>query len=97
MSPRAAKLWATLNPDAEVTPEAVKSFAQEYSIGPEPEPNRGFTPTVIAGERTIPAAKTYTRAEMEEIARVNPARARALADSGRVKWNNPQIGEGIRP
>jgi hypothetical protein len=90
VSPRAAKLWASLNPDAEATPEAVKAFAQEYSIGPEPEPNRGFTPTVIESGQP-PAAKTFTRKELEDIARINPQRARALAESGRVRWNNPDI------
>lgn len=87
----AAKLFATLNPDGDVTPEGVKLFCEEFAIGPEPEPNRGYTPTVIANERAVPAAKTYTRAEMENIARENPARARALAESGRVKWSNSEI------
>jgi hypothetical protein len=92
LSTKAAKLYAALNPEGEATAESVSAFASEYGIGPEAVKPTGFTPTVIPGGRT-PAAKTYTRKEMEDIARVNPARARALADSGRVKWNNEGIGK----
>jgi hypothetical protein len=54
----------------------------------------GYTPTIIGSEASAMPAKTYTRAEMEEIARTNPARAQALAEQGRVVWNNPQQIEG---
>jgi len=52
----------------------------------------GYTPTAIGNEGHVPTARTYTRAEMEEIAKENPARARALAEAGRIRWNNPEIG-----
>ena len=92
LNTRAAKLYGVLHPEGDPTAESVKEFASDYSIGPEPD-RSGYTPTVIQGERATPSAKTYSRSEMEVIARENPARARALADSGRVKWNNPEVGK----
>jgi len=87
-----AKLWAALNPEGEATAEDMKAFAAEYGVTPaRPE---GYTPTIIGSEASAMPAKTYTRAEMEEIARTNPARAQALAEQGRVVWNNPQQIEG---
>ena len=32
-----------------MTPEAVKAFAVEYGIGPEPQRDKGYTPTTIQG------------------------------------------------
>ena len=39
-------------------------------------------------------AKTYTRDEIAEINRENPARAEKLYEEGRVRWNNPDQIEG---
>ncbi len=82
-----AKLYRALNPDGEATPEDVKAFAAEYEVMPTRAV--GYTPTTVSNEGRVPAAKTYTRAEMEEIAKQTPLRARALAEAGRIKWNNP--------
>ena len=92
--------WADFYRGEETTPEAVKAWAVandflQIAEDAEPEPAAaptGYTPTVIQGGEP-PAGKMYTRAEMEEIARVNLPRARALADSGKVQWNNPQVAE----
>ena len=86
------KLYRALNPDDEATPEDVKAFAAEYEVMPTRQV--GWSPTVLASESHAPTAKTYTRAEMEEIARDNPARAQALAEVGRVMWNNLPQTEG---
>jgi hypothetical protein len=87
---KASRLFDALNPDSEPTADAIKAFSEEYGINPDPPKPTGFTPTVVQGSRT-PAAKKYTRQEMEEIARDNPARARALAEAGRVQWSNAAI------
>ena len=85
-----AKLWSALNPEGLPTAESLKAFASEYDLAPTRPV--GYTPTMIGNEATsMPTAKTYTRAEMEEIAKVNPARAQALAEQGRIVWNNPEI------
>jgi hypothetical protein len=84
------KLYAALHPEGEATAEDVKAFAAEYEVMPTRAV--GYTPTTVSNEGRVPAAKTYTRAEMEEIAKQNPARARALAEAGRIRWNNPEIG-----
>ena len=89
-SGKLAKLWSALNPEGLPTAESLKAFADEYGVTPTRPV--GYTPRAISSEPTMPTAKTYTRAEMEEIAKVNPARARSLAEAGRIKWNNPEIG-----
>ena len=91
LSPKAARLFIALNPGVDPTPELVKRFAGDYDLGPPPD-RSGYTPTVISGGH-VPAAKTFTRAEFEDIMRENPARGRALAESGRVRWSNAQINE----
>lgn len=86
-----AALYIALHPGDEATAEDVKAFADEYEVTPTRPV--GYTPRAISSEPTVTPARTYSRAEMEEIAKQNPARARALADAGRVRWNNPeQIG-----
>jgi hypothetical protein len=67
----------------------VRSFATEYGI-PAAKP-LGFTPIVIAGERTMPAAKTWSKAEFEDGMRVNPGLWRARFEAGKVKLNHPEI------
>ena len=88
--------WADFYQGEEATPEAVRAWAVQNELiqveDEAPAPTTGYTPTVIESGH-VPAGKTYTRKEMEEIARDNPARARALADSGKVIWNNPQVAE----
>jgi hypothetical protein len=93
-SGKLAKLWSALNPEGLPTAESVKAFAAEYGVTPSRAV--GYSPTVIGNEAHVPTAKTYTWAEMEQIAKENPARARALAEAGRVKWNNPEISGGKR-
>ena len=93
--------WADFYRGEETSPEAVRAWALAndfLQIEEDAEPEApaaaptGYTPTVIQGGEP-PAGKMYTRKEMEDIARVNPQRARALADSGKVAWNNPQVSE----
>jgi len=93
--------WSDFYRGEETSPEAVRAWALAndfLQIEEDAEPEApaaaptGYTPTVIQGGEP-PAGKMYTRKEMEDIARVNPQRARALADSGKVAWNNPQVSE----
>jgi len=77
---------------AEDPAAALPSLKQKY-LGEEeeatPAPQAGFTPTVFE-EATPAAAKRLTRQEWEDVMRENPARATALAEAGKVKWNyNP--------
>jgi len=90
--------WAKFFPaDTEVTPEAIRSWAvseeflaAEGNEEPAPEETKGFTPTVISDGIT-PAARQFTRQEFEAGMRENPVKWQALAETGRVKWNNPQV------
>lgn len=78
---------AAENPE-EALPQLFSQYLppQEETEEPAP-PQAGFTPTVFE-ERTVPAAKKLTRAEFEDIMRVNPARGQALAEAGKVEWHN---------
>ena len=60
----------------------MKAFADEHQVMPTRAV--GYTPTTVSNEGRVPAAKTYTRAEMEEIAKQTPLRAQALAEAGRI-------------
>ena len=88
VSPKAARLYSALHPDGEPSTADIAAFSEEYGL--QREKPTGYTPTLIQGGHT-PVAKKYTRQEMEEIARDNPARARALAEAGRVQWSNAAI------
>jgi len=93
LKPKHAKFYPT---DGDATEEAIRIWAISEElledVGEEAEPmtstgQSGFTPTVIT-EATTPAGKRYTREEFEEIMRENPERGRALAEAGKVRWNN---------
>lgn len=97
LKPRHAKFYPA---DAETTPEAIQQWAiseefitvdaeaggQETTVSVT-SPQAGFTPTILT-EGATPAMKRYTREEFEQIMRENPERGRALAEAGKVKWNN---------
>lgn len=89
VNPAAAKLWATLN-DGDATPESVRSFADEYGLSAA---KVGFTPTTFANTEAVPAKKKFSRDELAEIARQNPARAQQLAEAGKIQWSNDAINE----
>lgn len=88
-----AELFVKLNPEAELTEEAVKTFATEYGLPvteqattdettPEEAP---FAPADVgsSGEGYI------SRQQLDEMYKSNPQRAIGMLRSGRVRWNNP--------
>lgn len=91
LSAKIAKLFITLDPDAEATPEAIRAFQKEFDI-PDAKP-RGFTPTAIPSSDRVSAVRMWTKAEFEEGMRVNPGLWQARFEQGKVKLNNPQVLE----
>jgi len=93
LAPRHADLFRKVNPDTEPTAEAIKSFAEEYSLAP-PAPVEEETQPKVPSFEPPPSGQaptgTYTQKEFEEVMRVDPAKGRALAAAGRVRWNNEQ-------
>lgn len=92
LSTKQAELFLAARPDAEPTPEAVKSFAVEYGFidaGPAPddegEGSEGsFAPTPPSG---VPASKKrYSSEEWDVLYKQNPVEAMAAANEGRVDF-----------
>lgn len=93
LNERQAKLFTQLNPDADVTEEAVEAFATEVlgfevqyvdedgepTDPPEPE---GFAPTPTIGERT--SSKPMTRVEWLNLAGRDPVAGQAALKAGKV-------------
>jgi hypothetical protein len=90
LNPKHAKLFSALNPEGDVTAEAVASFARDYALISEdqeietPEPARqGFTPTAIPEGAPL-GAKTYSVEEWRNLAFSNPVEAQKLLERGQV-------------
>jgi len=79
--------------DKEAEPEAIKSWAVEMELlkaaeGEEvddtPEPEAGFTPTVIA-EASMVGSKMYSVEEFEKLVKMDPRKAEAIYKAGRLE------------
>lgn len=91
-----AELFLKVNPEAEVSDDAVKVFAEEYSLplqAPE-EPAGGESaqpetaPFVPADVGTTGGAGFVNREQLDAMYKKDPKRAISLLKSGRVRWNN---------
>ena len=88
-NPKHGKLWGALNPETEVTPEAVATFAAEYGLVTEsgaeveaPAPPQ-FAPTISSSSN--PATETkISRVEFQQLYASDPASAIKLLEAGRV-------------
>jgi len=93
-----AKLFLAINPEVEdITPEAVKSFMEEYSLTAAPSENGeqkeestteepGFTPAAVPGTTSPrPSQKVYEREEYIQLQERDPAQALVVLREGRVK------------
>jgi hypothetical protein len=100
LSPKHVELYFKMNPDAEVTPEAIKGFAEDYALPyrePEGEPGDQSGP-VSRPSDTKPFAPADTgtssdgwinRDQLDSMYKENPQRALQYLRAGRVRWNNP--------
>ncbi len=89
LNPKHKTLFSKLNPEAEITPEAVKNFASEYELptvmgeaieGVTPAAT-GFNPIQAGGSGDL---KIYSREEFDELIYTNPTLAGKLMEEGRV-------------
>jgi hypothetical protein len=90
LSPKHALLFEKVNPEAEITPEVVQTFAAEYDLitqagdsvqAPEVAPT-GFTPVVTG---TSPAAGMLTHSDIKEmLARGETQAVEKAYEQGRV-------------
>lgn len=80
-------LFQAVRPDAEPTVDAVRRFAEEYSLiqpSATTESGSSFSPTPPSG---VPAgSKRYSSDEWWELYRSNPAEAMRAAAEGRVEF-----------
>jgi hypothetical protein len=90
-----ADLYRKVNPQGEVTPEAVKAFAEEYSLpGGSPAPAPAPAPTAPAGGfappvPTVPTSPIITREQLEQVYKLQgPDKAAQYIKEGRVQWHN---------
>jgi hypothetical protein len=89
LDPDYAKLFEKVSPEAEVTIDTVKAFANEYklptvsgdAVDAPPAETPGFTPVVTNQGGGL---KKYTRAEIETLAYTNPELANKAIAEGRV-------------
>jgi hypothetical protein len=103
LSAKHAELFHKVTPDAEVTPEAIKMFAEEYALpftspsndeggeGALPAPVSNPSPAQpFAPADTGTSADGYiNRQQLDALYKENPAQALKYLRSGRVRWNNP--------
>ena len=90
-----ADLYRKVNPQGEVTPEAVKAFAEEYSLpGGSPAPAPAPAPVAPAGGfappvPTVPTSPIITRKQLEQVYKLQgPDKAAQYIKEGRVQWHN---------
>ena len=95
LSEKQADLFLRLNPEGEVTAEAVRAFATEYGFTPQEasseegeetktDEGTAFKP-VSTSEGTPAAGKMLNAIEWFELYQTNPGEAMALANRGKVK------------
>lgn len=90
LSPKHAVLFERVNPEAEVTPEAVQAFASEYELVTQagdpvsaPEQPQGFTPITTG---TPPAVGTLTNDDVKSLlAQGRTDEVRRAYEQGRVE------------
>lgn len=90
-----AELFHKVNPDGDVTDDAIKAFAEEYALpfkAPEPvdgdEPQSRDIPFEPADVGSTGDAGFVNREQLDAMYKSNPQRAIQLLKSGRVRWNN---------
>lgn len=91
LSEKQAKLFLKVNPDADVTEQAARDFAEEYGFevneeGSEEEIEQEgpFSPSPSSGGKPAPG-KIFTSEEWYDLYKENPAEAMKIASQGRVK------------
>jgi len=93
LSDKQAELYVKLNPEADVTPEAVREFATAYGLpvsteeGEQPSHEAPFRPA----EGGVPADGKMNRDDLNRLYKENPAAAIKALEQGRVRWNNPDV------
>lgn len=86
LTAKQAKLYAKLNPDEDITEQAVVSFARDYGFiaeeTPDPKNEADFKPVAIAGASPVKGTVSYE--EYQAMLKTNPQAALQAVADGRV-------------
>jgi len=93
-----AELFHKVDPEAEADEAAIRKFAEEYSL-PIKESSEedsvdqpvGSAPFTPASGGSSDETGYITREQLDQMYKVNPQKAIQVLQSGKVKWNNPDV------
>ena len=92
-----AELFYKLNPEAEATVESVSAFANDYQLPLKLENSENETPSadnkpfIPASGGSADETGYVSREQLDQMYAENPRKAIEVLQSGKVKWNNPDV------